>query len=274
VRQWVHLKRPLFILSVFLVSAEISLAAELRRETIDAFERYIASTEAQLEPRFRGDHFLWPDESPQLKEQLLHGSIVVKPSQGNGIVTIKGGLIEDWMGVVFIPNAHLKTVLSTVQDYDHHGEIYKPDIADAKIQTHVGNDFLVYMRLVKAKFFLADVLNSEHEIQFIPLDSTRVYSHSRSKRIAEVSEAGKPSEHELPVGQDRGLLWRMNGYWFFEEKDAGVYVSCQSVTLTRDIPFVMAKLLSPIIHELPAEQVRNALEKTRKAIVSAVDAKP
>jgi hypothetical protein len=130
------------------------------------------------------------------------------------------------------------------------------------------------MRLVKAKFFLSDVLNSERDIQFVTLDSTRVYSHSRSKRIAEVSEAGKPSEHELPVGQDRGLLWRMYGYWFFEEKDGGVYVSCQSVTLTRDIPFVMAKLLSPIIHELPAEQVRNTLEKTRKAVVSAIDPKP
>ena len=111
------------------MSAEISLAAELRLETIDAFEGYIASTETQLEPRFRGDHFLWPDESPQLKEQLLHGSIVVKPSQGNGIVAIKGGLIEDWMGVAFIPNADLKSVLSTVQDYNHHGEVYKPDIS-------------------------------------------------------------------------------------------------------------------------------------------------
>jgi len=256
------------------VSTEISLAAELRLETIDAFDRYVASTETQLEPRFRGDHFLWPDESPQLKEQLLHGSIVVKPSQGNGIVAIKGGLIEDWMGVAFIPNADLKSVLSTVQDYNHHGEVYKPDISDAKILSRVGNDFLVYMRLVKAKFFLSDVLNSEHEIRFIPLDATRVYSHSRSKRIAEVSEPGKTNEHELPVGQDRGLLWRMYGYWFFEEKDGGVYVACQSITLTRDIPFVMAKLLSPIIHELPAEQVRSALEKTRKAVVSAVDGKP
>lgn len=247
----------------------VSPAAELKRETIDAFESYIASIEAQLEPRLHSDRFLWPDDSPQLREQLQRGSIVVKPSQGNGIIAIKSGLIEDWMGVAFIPSTTLKAVLSTVQDYDHHGQIYKPDVAEAKIQSHAGNDFLVYMRLVKAKFFLSDVLNSEHEIQFIPLDATRVYSRARSKRIAEVSEPGKPGEHELPVGQDRGLLWRMYGYWFFEEKDGGVYVACQSVTLTRDIPFVMAKLLSPIIHELPAEQVRNALEKTRKAVVGS-----
>ena len=247
-----------------------SSAAELRHDTIDAFDSYIASAEAQLESRVHSEHFLWPDESAQTKEQLKRGSIVVKPSQGNGIIAVKGGLIEDWMGVAYIPNSTLSAVLATVQDYDHHREIYKPDIADAKVLSRVGNDFQVYMRLVKAKFFLSDVLNSEHDIQFFPLDSTRVYSRARSKRIAEVSDPGKPGEHELPVGQDRGLLWRMYGYWFFEEKDGGVYVSCQSITLTRDIPFVMAKLLSPIIHELPAEQVRNALEKTRRAVLSAV----
>jgi hypothetical protein len=247
---------------------------DLRRETVDAFDRYVAATETRLEPRFRGDHFLWPDESPGLREQLLQGSVIVKPSQGNGIVAIQGGLIQDWMGVIFIPGASLSGVLSTVQDYDHHREIYKPDIADAKIQSRSGDNFLVYMRLVKAKFFLSDVLNTEHEIRFVSLDATRAYSRSYSKRIAEVSEAGRPSEHELPVGQDRGLLWRIYGYWFFEERDGGAYVTCQSITLTRDIPFVMAKLLSPIIHELPAEQVRNALEKTRKAVLAIVAAKP
>jgi hypothetical protein len=178
------------------------------------------------------------------------------------------------MGIVFIPGANLKAVLSTVQDYDHHREIYKPDIADARIESRTGSDFQVYMRMVKAKFFLSDVLNTEHDIRFVSLDSRRAYSRSYSKRIAEVSDAGKPNEHELPVGDDRGLLWRMTGYWFFEERDGGAYVTCQSITLTRDIPFVMVKLLSPIIHELPAEQVRTALEKTRKAVLSAIDDKP
>ena len=197
--------------------------------------------------------------------------MIVQPSQANGIITIKGGLIQDWMGILFIPDTNLKAVLAVVQDYNREPEIYKPDIAYAKIESHTGNDFLVYMRMIKAKFFLSDVLDTEHEIRFTSLDSTRAYSRSYSKRIAEVSEVGKTNEHELPVGRDRGLLWRMNSYWFFEERDGGVYVSCESITLTRDIPFVMAKLLSPIIHELPAEQVRTGLEKTREAVGAALD---
>ena len=83
------------------------------------------------------------------------------------------------------------------------------------------------MRIVKSKLLISDVFNTEHEIRFTTLDPHRVYSRAYSKRIAEVSDAGKPSEHELTVGQDRGFLWRIYGYWFFEEGDGGVYVTCQ-----------------------------------------------
>jgi hypothetical protein len=71
-----------------------------------------------------------------------------------------------------------------------------------------------------------------------------------------------------PAGHDRGLLWRLYGYWFFEERDGGVYIACESITLTRDIPFGMSTLLSPVIHDLPGESLRKSLEQTRKAVAS------
>jgi hypothetical protein len=249
-------------------------AVELKPETIEEFNRYIAAAEARLEPSFRGEHFLWFDRSPELRQRLLSGAIITQPSLGNGIIAIKGGLIQDQIGAVFIPHATLKGVLAIVQDYDRHTEVYKPDMIEAKLQSRKGNDFLVHARVVKAKFFLSDVLDIDNEIHFAPLDAKRVYSRSASKRVAEVTNLGKRNEHELPVGDDRGLMWRIYGYWFFEEADGGVYVTCESITLTRDIPFVMAKLLSPIIHDLPAEALRTSLEQTRRAVVAALSANP
>ena len=155
-----------------------------------------------------------------------------------------------------------------MQDYDHHREIYKPDVADARIESRQDDRFLVYMRIVKSKFMLSDVLNTEHAIQFVRLDSKRVYSRSYSKRINEVASAGQSGEHELPSGEDRGLLWRLYGYWFFEERDGGAYIACESITLTRDIPFGMRALLGPVIHDVPGESLRKSLEQTRRAVVS------
>jgi hypothetical protein len=247
---------------------KISPAVELRAEVIDAFNTFIASVEMRLEPRFSGRSFLWSDEFPVVRQQLLKGMVIAQPVQGNGIVPLKGGLVEDWVGAVFIPRANLRDVLSIVQDYDHHSNFYKPDVAEAKIESHQGNDFLVYMRIVKAGLMLSDVLDTEHDIHFLRLDAKRIYSRSYSRRINEVAAPGKSGEHELPSGHDRGLLWRLYGYWFFEERDNGVYITCESITLTRDLPFGMASLLGPVIRDLPGESLRISLEQTRRAVLS------
>lgn len=263
-----YLKRPIIFAVVFLLCAGTSFAVDLKAEAIDAFNKFAAAVETRLESRFSGHAFLWSDEFPGVRQQLLKGTVIAQPEQGNGIVPLKGGLVQDWTGAIFIPHASLGNVLSVVQDYDHHSDIYKPDIADAKIESHQGNEFLVYMRIVKAKFMLSDVLDTEHSIHFIRLDPKRIYSESYSKRINEVAAPGKSGQHELPAGHDRGLLWRLYGYWFFEERDDGVYITCESITLTRDIPFGMATLLGPVIRDLPGESLRKSLEQTRKAVVA------
>jgi hypothetical protein len=249
-------------------TAGVCLAVDLKPETIEAFDRYVASTESRMQPRWSGEHFLWFDDSPDIRARLLAGLVVAQPVQGNGVVTLPGGLIQDWIGAVFVPKTTLKEVLSIVQDYPRHTEIYKPDVTEVKVLSHTDNDFVTRTRVVKSKFFISDVLQIDNEIHFVPLDAKRVYSHSASQRVTEIASAGKRNEHELPVGHDRGLMWRINGYWFFDESDGGVFITCESITLTRDIPFLMAKLLSPILHELPEEALKTSLEQTRNAIVN------
>lgn len=221
-----------------------------------------------MQPRWSGQHFLWFDDSPAIRLSLLAGAVVVQPIQGNGVVALPGGLVQDWIGAVFVPHTTLKEALSVVQDYPQHPQIYKPDVTEVKVLSHSGNDYAIRTRVVKSKFFISDVVDIDNQIHFVPLDAKRVYSRSASQRIVEISNAGKKNERELPVGHDRGLVWRVNGYWFFEESDGGVFITCESITLTRDIPFLLAKVLSPIVHELPAEALKTSLEQTRRAIVN------
>ncbi len=261
-------QRALILASVFLTFSSVTFAVELKAETIDAFNKFIASLEMRLEPRFRVQHFLWSDEAPGLRQQLLNGAVIAQPVAGNGIVPLKGGLVQDWRGAIFIAHASLRDVLAIAQDFDRHQDFYKPDIESARIESRQGDEFLVFMRIVKTKFLLSDVLNTEQAIQFTRVDPQRVYSRTYSKRINEVASPGRSGEHELPIGQDRGLLWRLYGYWFYEERDDGVYVTCESITLTREIPFGMGALLGPVIHDLPGDALRKSLEQTRKAVLS------
>lgn len=251
------------LLVAMLGATAIAGPVDLKPETIEAFDQYVTAVESRIQASYHNGVRL-PD-GPQLR----NGSVIVEPGHGSGLLVLKGGgLIEDWIGAVFIPDAKLANVLAVAQDYAHHKDYYKPEVADTLVRRHQGNDFSVYMRIVKTKLFLTDVLNTEHEIHFVPIDAKRWYSIARGTRVAEVTDAGKAGERELPVGKDRGLLWRINGYWYFEEKEGGVYVQCESITMTRDVPFGMGKVFEPFIHGLPAESLRAGLQKTRNAVLA------
>jgi hypothetical protein len=81
-----------------------------------------------------------------------------------------------------------------------------------------------------------------------------------------VINRGEPGERELPPGNDHGFLWRLYSYWRFEERDGGVYVECQAISLTRSVPTGFGWLIEPIIRQLPRESLANTLRATRAAV--------
>ena len=242
-------------------------AADLKPETEGAFDAYVRKTEARLEgQRLPGRHFLWIEASPERMRSVREGEILIAPWTGDGQVGIEHGLIHDWIGAIFVPGVTLENTIALLEDYDHHERYYKPEVFDSKILSHDGHRFRVHMRLLKKKV-LTVVLNTEHDIEYTRLDQRRWYSLSRSSRIAEVQDAGKPGESELPVGQDHGFLWRLNTYWKFQQAGNGVIIECEAVSLTRGVPPGLAWLIDPIIRNLPRESLANTLRDTRSALL-------
>jgi len=62
-------------------------------------------------------------------------------------------------------------------------------------------------------------------------------------------------------------LWRLNTYWRFEEKDGGVYVQCEALSLTRDIPYGLGWLIKPLVTKIPKQSLSRALGRTREVVL-------
>ncbi len=244
----------------------VSSATELKPATAAAFDRYVSAAEARIDARLRGSQFLWADDSPARLKALREGQVVVEPVAGEGDVVVAGGLVHDWIGAVFVPGATLDRALATAQDYDHDKVTHRPEVIDSKLLSRDGNHFHIYLRLMKKKV-LTVVLNTEHDVVYSAIDGARCHSRSYSTRIAEVVDPGKSGEHEHPIGNDSGFLWRLNSYWRFEERDGGVYIECQAISLSRDVPTGLGWLIEPIVRQMPAESLMNTLRSTRTAIV-------
>jgi hypothetical protein len=237
-------------------------AAQLKPGTVEEFERSIHGVEQRLEER---KNFLWADESPQRRAEARGGKVVVRPFGPNPITDVSEGLVHDWVGTIFIPGATLERTLATVRDYDRHEELYKPEVIDARILAHSGNDYRIFMRL-KKKQVITVVLDTEHDVHYYAVDKTRWRSVSKTTRISEVEDAGTKNERVLPAGTGHGFLWKLYTYWRFEERDGGTWVECEAVSLTRNVPTGLGWIIEPIIRNLPKDSLENTLKATRAAL--------
>ncbi|MGA3236752.1 MAG: hypothetical protein ABSG03_10645 [Bryobacteraceae bacterium] len=82
-----------------------------------------------------------------------------------------------------------------------------------------------------------------------------------------MDNAGEPDEREMQPGQDHGFLWRLNSCWRFEERDGGVYVECDAISLTRSVPVGLGWLVNPIVRTLPRESLETSLRTLRQALL-------
>src|SRR5208283_1007980 len=113
----------------FLVAPAASDGAELKQETLKTWDTYIQTVDAQMRGRLQGP-FLWVDEQPDRIEQVRAGEILVSSVGQKNPKPVPSGLIHDWIGAAFIPNARLTDVLSAVRDYSRYTEFYKPTVVD------------------------------------------------------------------------------------------------------------------------------------------------
>lgn len=248
--------------------------AELKPATLDAFERYVRLTGQRVDRTLpEQEKFLWVDRQPQsaaLHSRLRGGDVLVekletRDEQGREI-EIPDGMVHHWMATVFIPGARLDQVLELVQSYDRHDRVYAPYVQRSKLLEHEGDLYRFYYRFYYHK--VIDVyLDTRHEVRYQRLEDLRAASASRSTRIQEVEDAGQPTESLKPPGDDHGFLWRVNSFWRFQEREGGVFVQAETISLTRDIPFGLKWLVGPFVTDIPKESLEHTMRATRQALV-------
>jgi len=257
------------------------MSADLQPATLEAFNRYVQATEARIDKEItRPGAFLYIEGLPEPKRaetlaSIHRGDIYMERLEtqdaSGSAIEAPHGLIHHWIGTVFISRATLRQVLELVQDYDHHQDVYKPEVVRSQLIHHEGNNYQIFYRLRKKKVITV-TLNTNHDVEYFPMDATQCRSRSVATRIAEVADADKPGEREKPIGHDGGFLWRINSYWRFEEKDQGVYVEVESISLTRDIPTGLGWMIRPFITSIPRESLLMTLGSTRTAAEARVQA--
>ena len=258
------------------LAAVAAPAVELRPVTNAAFERYVALTDQRNQHELQsGLHLLWIDSLPdgdraKAYAELKQGAVKMSKldTRDNGAeIPVPDGMIHHWVGLAFIPGAHVDDVLAILEDYDHQSTYYAPDVERSKIESRDGDHFRVLLRFRRHKVVTV-VLDTEHDVRYFRDSPTLAHSRSSTVRISQVENPGKSDERLKAPGDDDGFLWRMDTWWRVVERDGGVYVQSEVVSLTRDIPTGVAWLVRPFVTSIPQESLEFTMEATRKAVES------
>jgi hypothetical protein len=180
-------------------------------------------------------------------------------------------MLHHWRGTAFVPGARAVDLERLLRDYSRYPQVYAPQVVTARVLAQDGNHYQTMLR-VSQKHVITVVLDTTYDVQFFPAAASDAglgahgHNISHSTRITEIAEPGTATEHALDSKQEHGFLWRLNTYWSWEERDGGLYMQIETVSLTRSVPAGLGWAIGPFVNSIP----RESLDFTLRATVNAL----
>jgi hypothetical protein len=257
-------------LAALLLTPVSQGSAYLSEETVKAFDAYIKQVETHMDSPALA-------HLPASRERAIKGEIVAVPfphrnESNDASFKVPDGLVNHWLGAMFISGATVDQVRAVLQDYANYSRIYAPDVTESKLIKLSGDAFDIFLRLhrqVRIKALLGYSFpvefNSNYHVRYYKTGET-LQVRSASTRIAEVRDPKKSHSEEMTPGSDNGYLWRLRSYWRVYPAQGGVLVECEAVSLSRSVPGFVEKMVSYFTTNFPEDSMRNTLRATREAV--------
>jgi hypothetical protein len=197
--------------------------------------------------------------------RLRRGELIVEQLTPSTSADLPGAMLHHWRGTAFASGAKAADFERLMRDFNAYPQHFSPQVMQAKVTAQQGDHLQAVMR-VRQKHVITVVMDTAYDVTFGRLDARHGYSLSRSTQIAEIDSPGSSNERALSLSEEHGFLWRLNTYWSYEERDGGLYMQIESVTLTRSIPTGLGWAIGPFVNSVPRESLEFTLRSTCDAV--------
>lgn len=248
-RIWI---RHVGLFGLLLILSGRARAVEPSTAAAAVYRNYVAAVEARLARQHgAAEGFLAGAALDAVQEARLRaGGLVLEQLTAPEGMALPGALLHHWRATAFVPGATAAEMEGLLRDFDGYPRIFAPEVLRSRVEAEDGDRFQILMR-VRHRQVLTVVLDTAYEVSFGALDGQHGFSASRSTRIAEIANAGTSEERALTAAEDHGFLWRQNTYWSWEEREGGLEVQIESVSLSRNIPYGLAWAVGPYLARVP-----------------------
>ena len=254
---------------LLMVAASRCAVGEPAPAAVSGFDTYVGGVEARLARQHgsRDGFVAGTVVSAEGGSRLQRGELVVEQLTPVG-GELPGAMLHHWRGTAFAAGATAADFERLMKDFDAYPRRFSPQVVRASVQTREGDRLLASMR-VRQKHVITVVMDTSYDVSFGRVDAQHGFSVSRSTRISEIDSPGTGKERVLNASEEHGFLWRLNTYWSFEERDGGLYMQIESVSLTRSIPTGLGWAIGPFVQSVPRESLEFTLRSTCNALRGA-----
>jgi hypothetical protein len=234
---------------------------------VSGFSAYIRGVESRLEGQHRlQSEFLAPAAGdPGGVMRLRNGELIVEKVTSPTGSDFEGAMLHHWRGTAFVPGATVADFERLMKDFDSYPQRFAPQVLRARVLAEDGGDLRAVMR-VRQQHIITVVMDTAYDIRFARLDGQHGYSISRSTKIDEVEGTATKSERVLNGAEEHGFLWQLNTYWSYEERDGGLYMQIEAVSLTRAVPHGLGWVVGPFVESVPRESLEFTLRAVQEAL--------
>ena len=244
--------------------------AELQAATVQAWTVYERAVDARFDsaastgtaPFFALDGFGEADWRNRARGGAIPMARIERPTPGGPEIDVPSGKIHHWAGAIFVPGVSVEDVLKRLEDLAGNEQKHYADVLASRLISRHDDRFQIFMKLRRTKIITV-TYNTEHDVRYRRLGGARASARSVATRIAELAAAGTPQEHELKPGSDGGYLWRLNAYWRYEAVPGGVVIECESVSLSRAVPYMLRPFATGLVEGLARESLERTLTGLR-----------
>src|SRR3954471_12144772 len=141
------MRRALASLLLLLLFTTGLSATQLTEKTRKAFATYVSAAESRMQREAQEGKFLWTDSLDTVRREdalrrMKNAEIVsakLEEKSGNASIPIPDGMVHHWIAMAFVPGATVQQTVSLLQDYNHHKDVYKPEVVDSKLLSRNGD---------------------------------------------------------------------------------------------------------------------------------------
>ncbi len=236
-------------------------AAEPTAAATAGFDAYVSTIEARLAVQHNSANYL---ALPADTQSLRSGQPLIE-TLAPASASLPAAMLHHWRGTAFVPGATAAAFDRLMRAYDAYPRIYSPQVLSARILSRNADRYQIAMRVAQ-KHVLTVVMDTDYNVTFSQPGPRRIATVSHSTHIAEIDSPGTARERALTPAESHGFLWRLNTYWSAEERDGGLYIQIESVTLSRSIPTGLGWAIGPFVESVPRDSLEFTLTATRNAL--------